>query len=424
MKNIFSILILTFLISLVSCWNDNSSFKEDKHENAYKISDNYAGSVSSDMVKANNNFAGRIFEKISNVSSGKNIMISPLSISIALSMILNGASGDNLTEMKDVLGFGSMDNSAINQQFYNLISSLESVDQDLILSIANSEWTSDLYEQYVYESFITALKDYYSAEVNTLDFSDSKSADTINSWVSENTMGKIQKVINQDDLQYMIMVLINAVYFKGTWRTTFDSDATYTGSFTLSDGSTKQVELMTYKDTQQFRSFKSEAGSENGYCAVRLPYGRDKVAFYGFIPASGTLDDFISAMSEKGFNTLFSNLTDNTIPVIMPEFKFGYERSIKDILQSLGMSKAFNSGGFLNLAQDTGFCISDVFHKTFIEVNEQGTEAAAVTAVIGATCVRDSVEFIATKPFLFVIRDDRSGTILFIGKVEDPSLLE
>ena len=421
MKNIILIFLIVSLISSVSCREESTEADDDTFKAAYESSDEHASAVSSGMVSANNNFAGRIFRSMSAGEPGKNIMISPLSISIALSMILNGASGENLVEMKDVLGFETMELAVINRQFSDLIASLESADKDMLLSIADSIWIRLSFEPRVYRSFLNVLQDYFDAESHALDFSDPASVDTINSWVSENTMGKIDKIIDKIP-EETVMYLINAIYFKGTWTTTFDSELTYDGTFILKNGDTKSVRLMTFKNDQEFKFFSSEYGVENGYSAVRLPYGRDKVAFYGFIPSSGTLDDFIDNMVDSGLDNFFSNLTAMEIPVILPKFKFEYEKELNDILKSLGMTKAFAAGGLLNLAQDgENLVISKAKHKTFIEVNEAGTEAAAVTSIeVGETCAPDG--FFAIKPFLFVIRDDRSGTILFIGKVEDPSL--
>jgi len=220
-----------------------------------------------------------------------------------------------------------------------------------------------------------------------------------------------------------VMYLINAIYFKASWTTSFDADSTYDGAFTLSDGTEKTVKLMSFKKNQEFKFFSSESDASKGYRAVRLPYGRDKFAFYAFIPETGTLDEFITALANSGFDSYFSNLTAKEITVVIPKFKFEYEKSLTDILKSLGMKKAFEPGGLLNLANDINdLAITDVKHKTYIEVDEEGTEAAAVTSVtIGTTSFMPD-GFFGTKPFVFIIRDDRSGTILFIGKVEDPSL--
>ncbi|HQB10669.1 MAG TPA: serpin family protein, partial [bacterium] len=306
-------------------------------------------------------------------------------------------------------------------QFYELIQSLVEADKDLVLSIANSVWMDDLFEPRVKEAFLDALLESYEAEPFTIDFQADGAKDTINSWVSENTNGKIEKIIEEIGAD-TVMYLINAIYFKAAWTITFDKESTYDGQFTLSDESTKTVPMMTFKDAQDF-DFYSSGWEDGDYSVIRLPYGRGKFAFYGIIPNSGSIDEFISKMAENGLESYFKNLVETEeVPVIMPKFKFEYEKSLVDIFKTLGMEKAFAEGGFLNLAdQGEGLYISDIKHKTFIEVNEEGTEAAAVTSVeVGETSM--PAGFYGTRPFVFVIRDDRSGTILFIGKVEDPSV--
>ena len=410
----FVILAFTFL---ASCGEGENSELEVKYQKA----DGHAADVSEDIVAANSGFASDIFSALS--EEGRNIMISPLSISIALAMATNGASDENLEEMKDALGFGGMTMENVNAQFFNLISSLVEADEDIVLSIANSVWMDNEFEPRVKEAFLIALEDSYVAELYTLDFVLDTAPDTINDWVFEHTDGKIEKIIEQIGAD-AVMYLINAIYFKASWTVTFDKENTYEGTFTKSDDTTVKADFMTYKDDQEF-SFYSSGYEDSDYSVVRLPYGRDKFVFYGIIPnGDGTVDDVIADMKENGVKKYFENLEKKEIPVILPRFKLEWEKSLVDIFKSLGMEKAFAEGGFLNLAENgEDLYISDIKHKTFIEVNEEGTEAAAVTSVeFGATAIPDG--FYGTRPFIYIIRDDRSGTILFMGKVEDPTVEE
>lgn len=387
----------------------------------YKKADEHADAVSEDIVKANSDLAVNIFSKLSYEESGVNMMISPLSISIAMAMATNGASDENLAEMKAVLGFGDMEMSAVNAQFYELIQSLVEADKDMVLSIANSVWMDDLFEPRVKEAFLTALKNSYEAEPFTLDFASDTAVSEINAWVSENTNGKIDEIVKEIGAD-VVMYLINAIYFKAAWTVTFDKENTYDGEFQTTTAENKTVKMMTFKDPQEFEFYSS--GYENGsYSVVRLPYGREKFSFYGIIPNGNgvTIDQFIYEMAQNGLDQYFKNLEKKEVPVILPRFKFAYEKSLVDMFKTLGMESAFVPGGFLNLAdQGEGLLISDIKHKTFIEVNEEGTEAAAVTSVeITDTAMPEG--FYGTRPFVFVIRDDRTGAILFIGKVEDPT---
>ena len=162
---------------------------------------------------------------------------------------------------------------------------------------------------------------------------------------------------------------------------------------------------------------------EDGFSVIRIPYGRDIFAFYGIVPNEENeinIDDFIAQIAENGFDHYLSLLTKKEFPIVLPKFKFEYSKSLVEIFNELGMEKAFEAGSFDNIAEDDLF-ISIISHKTFIEVNEEGTEAAAITDV-GADCAGDEAGFYATRPFVFVIRDDRTGSILFIGKVENPAV--
>lgn len=427
MRKFFSLISVLFLVFFLftACGDDNKNDDNDNSDETselevkYQKADEYAADVSEDIVEANNEFAADIFSILS--EEGKNIMISPLSISIALAMVMNGASGENLEEMKDVMEFDEMTMEEVNAQFFNLINSLVDADKDLVLSIANSIWMDENFEPDVKEAFLSALEDSYLAEPYSLDFADAATPDTINDWVSDNTNGKIEKIVEKIGAD-TVMYLINAIYFKAAWTLTFDEKNTYEGTFTKSDETTITVDLMTFEESQEFE-FYSSGYEDDDYSVVRLPYGREKFAFYGIIPnGNGTVEDLIDDMKEDGIDKYFENLEKGEVPVMLPKFKFEWEESLVEIFKSLGMEKAFVEGGFLNLAENgEGLYISDIKHKTFIEVNEEGTEAAAVTSVeFGNTAMPDG--FYGTKPFVYIIRDDRSGTILFMGKVEDPTV--
>jgi serpin B len=387
----------------------------------YKKADEHAEAVSENIVKANSDLGMKIFDAVSSNETGKNVMISPLSISIAMAMVTNGASGENLKEMKEVLGFNEMEMSAVNTQFYKLIQSLVEADKDMVLSIANSVWMDDSFKPYVLETFLKALIENYGAEPFTIDFQAQKAVDKINSWVSENTNGKIPTIIDEIG-EDAVMYLINAIYFKAAWTTEFYKDWTYDGKFKISDGSEKTVKMMLFRENQTLQ-YKNTGD----YRVVRLPYGREKFAFYGILPDEKyNIDEFITDMKINGIEKYLEDVRAVELPVYIPRFKFNFGVSLVDIFKSFGMEKAFETGGFLNLA-DPGapLYISNILHKTFIEVNEEGTEAAAVTVIEDSGDTGEEEEdppsFRADRPFVFVIRDDRSGTILFIGKVEDPS---
>ena len=391
-------------------------------EAKYKKADGHAEKVSKDVVKANNDLGMKMFSRLAAAEAGKNMMISPLSISIAMAMSTNGASGENLDEMKEVLGFGEMELPDINEQFMHLIASLVAADKDLVLSIANSVWMREEFSLDVKAAFTDVLNEFYDAEI----FAEGFNVENINAWVSENTNGKIDKIVEEIG-EDVVMYLINAIYFKAAWTTAFNEENTYEGTFTLSDGTETTANFMRFVETEdvpEFLAYSSDWGDKDGFAMIRIPYGRDVFAFYGIVPShdnKSNIDEFIAKIAGNGFDHYFSLLNEMDFPMKLPKFKFEYEKSLVEIFKELGMKKAFKEGGFYNIAElPHDPFISEIKHKTFIEVNEAGTEAAAVTSVEYSDNAMPG-GFYADRPFVFVIRDDRTGSILFIGKVENPS---
>ncbi len=392
-------------------------------EAKYKKADEHAKKVSENVVKANNDLGMKMFTKLAAAEAGKNMMISPLSISIAMAMSTNGASGENLDEMKEVLGFGEMELQNVNEQFMHLIASLVAADKDLALSIANSVWMREDFSLDVKAAFTDVLRDFYDAEI----FAEGFTVENINAWVSEKTNGKIDKIVEEIG-EDVVMYLINAIYFKAAWTTAFNEENTYEGTFTLSDGTESTADFMQFteeEDVPEFLAYYSDWGEKDGFAMIRLPYGRGVFAFYGIVPNYDNktkIDEFIAKIAKEGFEHYYSLITPmSDFPMKLPKFKFKYEKSLVEIFKELGMEKAFEAGGpFNNIAEDPHDpIISDIKHKTFIEVNEAGTEAAAVTSVEYSDSAIPG-GFYADRPFVFVIRDDRTGSILFIGKVENP----
>ena len=404
---------------------DPTGQEEGSWEAKYKKADDHAAEVSKDVVKANNDLGMKLFNALASEEAGKNMMISPLSISIAMAMVTNGATDESLDEMKEVLGFGEMELPDVNEQFKQLIASLVEADKDMVLEIADSVWMDDAFAPDVKQDFIDVLKEFYDAAFFTEDFQDETTAGKINSWVSEKTHEKIDKIIDQI-APNTIMYLINAIYFKAAWTTSFDKESTYEGVFMLSDGSEGKADYMGFsydQEVPEFFSYSSDWGDENGYSVVRIPYGRGVFAFYGIVPNPDNktnIDDFIEKITEDGFDSYISQLEEHDFHVQLPKFKFAYDKSLVDVFKSLGMEKAFEEGALMNIAGEPHApFISDIYHKTFVEVNEAGTEAAAVTVVeVGENAMPSG--FYANRPFVFVIRDDRTGSVLFIGKVENP----
>jgi serine protease inhibitor len=386
---------------------------------AYAASDERAFSVDTRLVSANTQFAFNFFRELVAEGTNKNLFISPLSISLALTMIYNGAEGTTRDAMAKTLNFGNMNLEEVSQAYLNLIESLENVDQAVKLLIGNSVWMKSEFEPLVKASFTGRITTWYNGEMFTRDFGNPQTISEINGWVDKSTEGKIQEIIKEIDPE-LVMLLINAIYFKGEWIVKFDEAATQKQDFFLPEGNPVQVDMMSASGNFSYYSGQN--------CQVaRLPYGRDKIAMYIFLPSEEVpLDSFVANLNQTTHDEYISRLhpIDN-LSVNLPKFKVEYGvKRLNTILKKLGMEIAFtpyeaNFSGIASTAPGNLY-ISYVDHKAIVEVNEQGTEAAAVTSVgIGLTSAPPS--FVVNRPFFFEIRDDRSGSILFMGKIFSPT---
>ena len=373
------------------------------------------------LIEADQFFSYKLFRKTVEMDSeSENLMISPLSISMALSMTLNGAQGQTYDDMREALYLSGMDMEEINETFQSLIELLSTVDPEVTFMIANSIWYRDGLP--VEEDFLERVKTYYGAEVSGLDFNDPASVDIINEWVIQNTDGLIEEIVEEipDDL---VMYLINALYFQGDWLRQFDVENTQKADFNLETGETVEVEMM--RQDGLFATYMS-----NEVQMIELPYGDSLFSMTVMMPADPNMpiDQFIEEeISAESLNTWRSNLSvDNREATVnLPKFELEYEIEYKDILKAMGMEIAFNEfeADFLGIAdmRPKNLYIDHVTHKTFIRVDEEGTEAAAVTSV-GMIPTSMPPQMIVNRPFVYIIYERVSGTNLFMGKVKNPSL--
>jgi len=389
---------------------------------AYATSDGKAYSVDATLVRANTKFALSLFRELVAEDMDKDIFISPLSISMALAMLYSGSEGATKDAMAKTLNFGNMTLEEINREYSKLIESLENVDQAVKLLIGNSVWMEKGFAPIVKSGFLERVGTSYDGEIYTRDFGNPQTVSEINGWADKNTEGKIKKIIQELGSE-LVMLLINAIYFKGEWIIRFDEALTQPQDFFLPDGSTVKVDMMSTEGNFSYYS------GEN--CQVaRLPYGRDKVAMYVFLPNEDVpLDSFISSLNQTTHDEYISRLQPiGDLIVKLPKFEVEYGvKRLNDVLQKLGMEAAFDpyEANFSSIADTApqNLYISYVDHKAIVEVNERGTEAAAVTVIgMGTTSVGPTPRsFVVDRPFFFEIRDDRSGSILFMGKILNPA---
>jgi len=379
------------------------------------MSETQSPTSTKEIVKANNAFGFDLFTQLWQQNQGENIFISPPSLSFALSMLYNGATGETAKEMAEVLHTQELSLATVNSQNQTLREILTNADPKVQLAIANSLW---LREGFSFEQeFLANNQKFYNAEIRELDFSSKQAVATINNWVDENTSGKITEIIDSIDPQD-ILFLINAVYFKGNWQYQFDPKNTVAKPFYLTDGTETTAELMSM--IKEFPYIENE-----DFQAISLPYGEtENLNMYIFLPREeSNLGEFLNLLTLENWQQWLSQLQQKEVTIMLPKFKSEYEQEMKDILVALGMRRAFSSqeADFTALTS-AQVNVSNVKHKTFVEVNEEGTEAAAVTSIgMRATSISITPTMEVNRPFFYVIGERQTDTILFMGTMLNPT---
>lgn len=366
------------------------------------------------QVAADNSFAFDLLKTVNQSESSNNYFISPLSISQALGMTYNGAGGATKTAIETALRRSGFSADDINAYYKKIADGLLAADPMTQLKIANSIWTRN--DLPVLQSFYNVNTAYYNAKAQSLDFSLPSSKDIINNWCSQNTNGKIPSIIDQISSD-VVMYLINAVYFKGIWKSQFKTADTFSGSFAAATGS---VSAKYMKQDQTFNYFANDSVQ----CA-ELPYGNGAFSMVVVLPASKySVDQIVDKLNPSTWNRWLAGMLPLKLHVELPKFKLSYKTLLNNPLSQLGMGVAFsNSADFSKIVSAGGLKISRVLHNTFVSVDEEGTEAAAVTAVeFTNTAVNPTVTpFIVNRPFLFFIKEKSTGAILFLGKIINPA---
>lgn len=367
-------------------------------------------SLEKSVGEAGNSFTMELFPALNEEETHKNIFISPFSISTALSMTYNGARGETRSSMAEVLCFPDLSFDQVNNAYRNLTEYLKTADEEVTLNIANSIWIKENFD--VIQEFIEVNRTFYDAKVCTLDFNNPESVDIINNWVRNRTEEKIEEIIGEIPLN-ACMYLINALYFKGAWTWQFDPDETLEMNFTCYDGTVNTVNMMSqkaeylYYQTQDFQ-------------AIELPYGNEKFIMTVILPSPDVdINTFIAEMTKSHWDEWIDSFPEKKTEIILmvPRFTLKYDVKLSDILSALGMDIAFtDAADFTGICPEGGIWINEIFHKTFIEVHEEGTEAAAATAV-EMTFESAEPSMVLNRPFLFTIREQETETIFFIGKI-------
>ncbi len=368
-------------------------------------------------VQGGNDFSFDLFNKVvQSEPTNTNVFVSPFSVSMALAMTSNGANAELRATMAAILGYNDLSQAEVNSAFKSLENRVKEMDNRVQFNNANSVWYRN--GKVVKNSFVEPVYEYFNAEIQGEDFQNPQTVNKINNWVSNKTQGKIPSIIEQINPNH-VMFLINALYFKADWKVPFDTKETQNRGFQLASNEMVQVPTMMTKNA------KYRYLSHRDVELVDIPYGNGQFSMTVLMPNSDLpLNSFIENLSVNALNNWLNASAEVGYDLYLPKFKVEYEVTLNGMLSEMGMGEAFSgsNGGFSEIFDDNQHhVIDEVKHKTFVEVNEQGTEAAAVTSVgIEVTSLPPSVR--VNKPFVYVIREKHTDAILFIGKMENPLL--
>jgi len=371
-----------------------------------------------EVIRSNNDFGIELFTRVAGEDKG-NLMISPISAGTALTMLLNGCGGNTYEQIKSMLRYPSnMTIGEMNESYKGLVSQLLEADPKVKLALANAVYYRKGFV--VKTPFLNTMSNDFKAHVEGLDFTSPSALQTINKWASDNTFGKIPKVLDEISPE-AVMFLMNALYFKGNWSYQFDKSLTVDKPFYLAGGSSVNASTMTGE-------VGAKTVSNDSYKAIELAYGRTNFSMIIIVPQTN-METFISSFNGAAWTNITNSIDGLTeygkTVVFMPKFKFSYEKLLNSQLRSMGMTDAFEDY-LANLSgiSDSRLYVDFVKQNTFVEVNEEGTEAAAVTTIgINLTSAgpQNPPTFIIDKPFVFAIRERTTNTLLFAGQVMNPN---
>lgn len=369
-----------------------------------------------EKAEADNRFALNVFLEISRLQ-GTNAFFSPISLNMALGTLYNGSSGDTRTEMNQIWGITNFSESELNDYYRTINRRLLEADPFTDIAIANSIWYRSGFS--MKEGFIEASKNYFDADVQALDFNDSNAANIINNWCADKTRGRINHIAATPMSGDMMMFLANAIYFKSKWQMEkrFRKEQTKADDFTQSDGKILRVEMMEQTTSLPYYS-------DSYLQCVELPYGNGAYSMIAVLPPDNeNISQLIQYLSSAHWERIVNKMKSERVWLKLPRLRIECDIPFNQPLKNVGMQEIFN-GGFIHLSDDA-FHVSDIRQKAFIEVNEEGTEVAAVTSmmIVGYGVMRnpnEPVRFFANRPFILLVREKSSGVIIFIGRIDEP----
>lgn len=393
---------------LCSCAKDTAADKKPDPRSDKQTPIVIASAVQASM----SGFSFSFFKELQKTSQPQdNLFVSPLSLHMALSMVANGAAAETRDEILSALQATDLPAETLNQTNHTLLETLPKADPSVTLSLANAVFYKN---SFPFEaSFLKTLNDYYKAPATGLSFLPSD-LPVINKWASDHTNGKIPKVLDRIDSD-LVMLLLNALYFKGDWRVKFDKRQTRAETFTKADGTTMQVNMMHQTDTVKY-------AATTDFDAIQKPYGNGQFTLTVLLPNTSAVADLFNQLDTQKWDALQRSFRNATVAMSIPRFKLGQEFRLNTVLEAMGIKKAFMpmAANFSALSREPVF-ISFVKQNTFAALDEEGTEAAAVTTVgIGVTSAPLVRQFTCNRPFGIVISENTSQSILFMGRISQP----
>jgi len=371
--------------------------------------------VEEKKVNQDNAFSIDLFRTaVEGMNPNDNVLLSPISASIALAMLSNGAVGETKDAINKALVFEGFTEEQINAYYKKIIQALPNLDPKTKLEIANSIWYHHDFN--VLPDFLKANENFYHAKIAALDFTTPNAPDIINDWVSESTNGKIPTIVDQISPD-MVMYLINAIYFKGSWQEKFETAKTSKMPFLKNDGSVLNADFMNVQKNFNIIDNDQLQG-------IELPYGNGQYSMYVLLPSEQqSANDFVKGLKDNDqLGEIYSKFNKAETNLFFPKFKFSYQNKLNDELSKLGMGIVFTDQADFTKIANESLLVDEVKQKAFIEVNEEGTEAAAVTSVGVRTTSMPIVHTLTfDRPFVFFIRENNCGLILFTGVINDPS---